>query len=240
MSEENNTEKIQGQKTRKERILFGLSAIPDQLTYQAFTLMIFTFYFAIVFWDTGPEAIGLIWIAYIIWGFWNMFNDPLLGSISERTKQRGTLGKRKLYLIISIVPLSVIMILLFSVPLAASSTVKFIYFLVVILVFELIYTMYSVNTNALFPEQFPNEKERAKANQFIKGFTVLSVILATLIPFIVIGPLAPNRITHPAINPSISTKLYNIGGYHGNNCYHSGANIYQIWCKRAQRGSGVV
>ncbi len=177
--------------TRKERILFGLSALTDQASYQFFTLAIFVFYFAIAFEDAGPEAIGLVWIAYVIWGVWNMFNDPLLGALSERTKQRARFGKRKLYLIVSIVPLSVIMILLFSVPLTASTAVKFIYFLVVILIFELIYTMYSVNTNALFPEQFPDAKERAKVNQFIKSFTVLAVILATMIPFLVIGPLAP-------------------------------------------------
>jgi len=28
----------------KEKILFGISAIPDQMTYQAFGLFVFTFY----------------------------------------------------------------------------------------------------------------------------------------------------------------------------------------------------
>ena len=32
----------------KERILFATSAFPDQLTYQAFTIYVFTFYFAVV------------------------------------------------------------------------------------------------------------------------------------------------------------------------------------------------
>ena len=32
----------------KKKFLFGLSAIPDQLTYQAFGLYVFTFFFAVV------------------------------------------------------------------------------------------------------------------------------------------------------------------------------------------------
>ncbi len=35
-------------KSTGKRALFGLSAIPDQLTYQAFTILVFTFYFAVV------------------------------------------------------------------------------------------------------------------------------------------------------------------------------------------------
>ena len=190
MTEDGSSNGLEEEKTRKEKILFGLSAIPDQLTYQAFTLLIFTYYFAIVLYDS-PDAIGLVWIAYIIWGFWNMFNDPLLGAISERTKQRGKLGKRRFFLIIAIIPLSLTMIFLFTVPLTASVSVRFVYFLFIILFFELFYTMFSVNTNAIFPEQFPNEEERARVNQFIKGFTVFAVILATFIPFVIIGPLAP-------------------------------------------------
>ncbi len=81
-------------KSLKKRFLFGLSAFPDQLTYQAFTILVFTFYFAVVGID-----IMLMMIAFIIWGIWNAINDPLLGALSERTKQKGKLGKRKFYII---------------------------------------------------------------------------------------------------------------------------------------------
>ncbi len=35
-------------KSTGKRALFGLGAIPDQLTYQTFTILVFTFYFAVV------------------------------------------------------------------------------------------------------------------------------------------------------------------------------------------------
>ncbi|MBD3254620.1 MAG: hypothetical protein GF383_05980 [Candidatus Lokiarchaeota archaeon] len=180
-------------KTRK-RAIFGLSAIPDQLTYQAFTLLVFSYYFAVV----GLDVL-LVTAAYVVWGLWNAINDPLLGALSDRTKFRKKCGKRKLYLMISIIPLSLIMVLLFAVPLG-NDMISFIYFIVIILTFELIYTMWSVNVNAVFPEMFPNEQERAKTNIFIKGFTVLAVILATALPPLVISPMVPVE-----ENPSVGT-----------------------------------
>jgi GPH family glycoside/pentoside/hexuronide:cation symporter len=166
----------------KERILFGLSGFPDQLTYQAFTIYVFTFYFAVV----GLSIVEM-WTGFVIWGVWNMFNDPLLGALSERTKQKGKLGKRKFYLIISFVPLSLMMIFLYTTP----SNFKFWYFLIIIFTFELFYTMFSVNTNAIFPEMFPTQKLRAAVNVFIKIFTLIAIILASLLPTLVINPLVP-------------------------------------------------
>jgi len=169
----------------KKRFLFGLSAFPDQLTYQAFTILVFTFYFAVVGID-----IMLMMFAFIIWGIWNAINDPLLGALSERTKQKGKLGKRKFYLIISIVPLSLMMIFLFTAP-GQDLMINFFYFLVIILVFELFYTMFDVNVNAIFPEMFPTEKERASTNMFLKGLTLIAVIVASVVPTLIIHPLVP-------------------------------------------------
>ncbi|MFW9938163.1 MAG: MFS transporter [Candidatus Thorarchaeota archaeon] len=175
----------------KEKILFGVSAFPDQLTYQAFTIYVFTFYFAVV-----GLSVAEMWIGFVLWGIWNMFNDPLLGALSEKTKQKGKLGKRKFYLLISFIPLALIMIFLFTVP----ASFKFWYFLIIIFTFELFYTMFSVNTNAIFPEMFPTEKQRGNVNVFIKAFTMIAVILASLIPTIVVDPLVPT--INPLLDPS--------------------------------------
>ncbi|MHA1916189.1 MAG: MFS transporter [Promethearchaeota archaeon] len=166
----------------KKRVLFATSSFPDQLTYQAFTIYVFTFYFAVV----GLTMLE-VWSGFILWGVWNMVNDPILGALSERTKQKGKLGKRKFYLILSFIPLSLMMILLFTVP----ANFEFIYFIFIIFAFEFFYTMFSVNTNAVFPEMFPTEKERASINVFLKSFTMIAVILASLVPTFVIAPLVP-------------------------------------------------
>lgn len=201
MTEKTEKAKIDDQLCEAEystskRAIFGLSAIPDQLTYQSFTLLVFTYYFAVV----GLDVL-LVTAAYVVWGVWNAVNDPLLGALSDRTKFKPKYGKRKLYLMISAIPLSIIMVLLFSVPLG-NELVQFIYFITIIMTFELIYTTWSVNVNAIFPEMFPNEEERAKTNIFIKGFTVLAVILATALPPLIISPMVPVE-----RNPSSATTI---------------------------------
>jgi len=171
--------------TLREKLAFGLSAIPDQTTYQAFGLFVFTFYFTIV--DLG----NLVWIGFIIWTIWNMVNDPLLGALSDRTKHRGKWGKRKFYLTISIVPLGLTMIFLFIVPFTTETKiVEFMYFIFIIVLFEFFYTLFDVNVNSLFPEMFPTEEKRAQANVFIKGLTVIAIIFASL-PTLILQPLAP-------------------------------------------------
>ncbi len=169
-------------KSLKKKFLFGLSAFPDQLTYQAFTVLVFTYYFAVV-----GIPIFQMWMGFVAWGIWNAINDPLLGALSDRTKQKGKLGKRKFYLVISVIPLCLMMIFLFTVP----AHIEFFYFLFIIFLFEFVYTIFDVNVNALFPEMFPNEKERASTNLFIKGLTVVAVIIAAVIPTLIISPLVP-------------------------------------------------
>jgi len=172
--------------TTKQKILFGISAIPDQMTYQAFNLFVFTYYFAVVGLGIIPVMIG-----FIIWSLWNSFNDPIIGALSDRRKYSEKWGKRKFFLIISIIPLSLMMIFLFTVPFATDAkVVEFAYFIFIIMLFEFFYTLWDCNCNAIFPEMFPTEEERAQTNIFVKGFTVLGIIFASL-PSIILSPMAP-------------------------------------------------
>lgn len=168
----------------KDKFCFGLSAIPDQLTYQAFQFLIFTFYFTVIGLD-----ITMMLLIYILWGIWNAINDPLLGALSDRTKQKGKWGKRKFYLTLSIGPLCLMMILLFCVP----TGIEAFYFLFIIFLFELVYTLFDVNVNALFPEMFTTEKKRAAVNLFVKGLTVFALIIASLLPTILVPTLVPGE-----------------------------------------------
>jgi GPH family glycoside/pentoside/hexuronide:cation symporter len=188
-------------KNLKKKALFGFSAFPDQLTYQAFTVLVFTYYFAVI-----GIPIFQMWMAFVAWGIWNALNDPFLGALSDRTKQKGKLGKRKFYLIISFIPLSLMMIFLFTVP----PQIEFIYFVVIIFLFEFIYTVFDVNVNAIFPEMFPTEQERATTNMFIKGLTLIAVILASVVPTLIISPLVP--LTNSAAEVARIKSMYVIAG----------------------------
>ncbi len=171
----------------KERVLFGISAIPDQATYQAFSLLVFTYYWTVI-------GLGVwVYLGFFIWTGWNMINDPLLGALAERTKQKGKLGKRKFYLIVSIGPLALSMFFLFFVPFNTSSKIpEFAYFLAIIILFEFFYTLFDVNVNSVFPEQFPSEEKRSQVNVFVKGFTVFGIMLAAVT---ILGPQTPKGTT---------------------------------------------
>jgi GPH family glycoside/pentoside/hexuronide:cation symporter len=110
----------------------------------------------------------------------------MLGALSDR-KKYGKFGKRRFFITIGLIPLALMMIFLFTVPL----DIKFAYFIIIIMVFEFVYTLFDVNVKALFPEMWPNEEERASANLILRGLTVVAILIAMVLPTIIITPLVP-------------------------------------------------
>ncbi|MFX0070650.1 MAG: MFS transporter [Candidatus Hermodarchaeota archaeon] len=188
-------------KSKKTKIFYALNGFPDLMTYQAFSFLVFTYYFAVV----GIPIIQM-WIAFIVWGLWNAVNDPMLGALSDR-KKYGKLGKRKFFIIIALVPLALMMILLFTVPL----DIKFFYFLIIIMLFEFTYTLFDVNIKALFPEQWPNEEERASANLILRPLTLIAILIAMVLPTIIISPMVPLPNSSAAEIARIPTMYVTVG-----------------------------
>ncbi|MBD3230757.1 MAG: MFS transporter [Candidatus Lokiarchaeota archaeon] len=170
------------------KIAFGFGQIGDMVSYQTFTIMIFVFYY-------GAIGINSNWImiGFIIWSIWNSINDPLLGIVSDRTKKK--MGRRRFWIIIATIPTAIIMILLWTPPLLfgiTSGTVdgmllNFIYFLVVICIFDFFYTMFSLNATSVFPEMFLYKKERNKAAMWRNILSIIGLIIAFLLPIAIIG-----------------------------------------------------
>ncbi len=145
---------------------------------QFFSFLIFTFYFAVIGVDTN-----LITIAFIIWSIWNAINDPLMGSLSDRTRTKW--GKRKPWIVAGIVPMCLILVFIWMPP-STPGTGSFWYMLAMILLFDTFFTMYSLNQTALFPEMYQDLHQRAKANQVIQILGVVALIIATLLPGMII------------------------------------------------------
>ena len=144
--------KIDDGYSNKKAAAYSFGQIADVSAYQTFTFLIFTFYFAII----GLPVL-YISLGFIIWSVWNALNDPFMGFISDRTHTRW--GRRLPYIMIGLIPMAIIMFLLFSPPKTFgldAIAVNFVYFLIVIILFDLFYTMYSLNLTSLFPETFIN------------------------------------------------------------------------------------
>ena len=162
----------------KKAFSYSTGQIINNAAYQTFSLLIFTFYFTIV----GLNVI-LITIAFMIWSVWNSINDPLLGAISDRTHTKW--GRRYPYIMISIVPLGLVMFFLFTPPISFGVTdqlTNFIYFLIIIIIFEFFYTMFDVNLIALFPELFITEEERTNANAVRMTVYLITLIITFALP----------------------------------------------------------
>ncbi|MFW9938244.1 MAG: MFS transporter [Candidatus Thorarchaeota archaeon] len=145
---------------------------------QSFSFLVFTFYFAVI-----RINVNLISIGFLLWSIWNAFNDPLIGYISDKTHTKW--GRRRPYIMIGLVPLALAMFFLFSPPRAfglANESGNFVYFIVIILIFELCYTIYDINLTSLFPELFITKEDRMKANNVRQVFAILGLIFAYVLP----------------------------------------------------------
>jgi len=162
----------------KRGLSYSIGQMSDITAYQTFTFLIFTFYYAVV----GVSVI-LIMIGFIIWALWNSFNDFLIGYLSDRTHTKW--GRRYPYIMVSIIPLALVMFLLFTplFPIGIENQIpNFVYFLIIIIIFELFFTMYDLNYTALFPELFITLDERTKANNLRQAFAILGLIMAFVLP----------------------------------------------------------
>ena len=164
--------------TNKQAVAYSFGQISLITAYQSFTFLIFTFYFSVV-----RLSVVLISIGFLIWSIWNAFNDPLLGYISDRTHTRW--GRRRPYIMIMLVPLALVMFSLFFPPLSYGITddlTNFLYFVFIILIFEMCYTTYDINLTSMLPEVFITEEARIKANNIRQVFAIVGLIFAFIFP----------------------------------------------------------
>ncbi len=161
---------------------YGIGATVDSVGYQSFTFLVFVFYYSVIGID-----VNLVTIGFVVWSIWNAINDPILGFISDRTKTRW--GRRTPYIIVSFIPLSLMMIFLWTPP-VGDITLSFVYFLLIIMLFDTLYTMNALNLTALFPEMWLEEKQRRSVNNIRQIFIVLGLLIAFLVPTFLISDLS--------------------------------------------------
>lgn len=178
-------------------------------SYQSFTFLVFTFYFTVV-----RLSVDLITIGFIIWSIWNAFNDPIMGFLSDKTHTRW--GRRRPYIMVFLGPLAIVMFFLFFPPIAygiTDMTSNFIYFVIIILLFEFFYTTYDINTTSMLPEVFITKPARMKANNIRQVFAIVGLIFAFLLPgFFIPDYSDPSYITQYAFFGITLTVIISIVG----------------------------
>lgn len=174
---------------RWQMILYASGSLSVALSYQAFATYI-QFLYIDVF-GLRAAAVGLVWSIY---GIWNAVNDPLAGYWSDRTRTRW--GRRIPWIAALFLPLSLTFYLLWTPPAslvddAANSLL--IYFLIVVLAFDLLWTIVVINWTALFPEMAPDEHQRAAVSGWRQTFSIVGLLIGVALPPIIAGPGWSNR-----------------------------------------------
>lgn len=166
------------------RTSYGLGGFFDNIYSAAFSVRVIAFYE-----DEVLLPILLVSIAFVLYGVWNMFNDPLLGHLSDR-KNRFTqkYGRRFPWFVASAIPFTFIYLFIFTVPFNDTILI-FIWLLITICLYDFLYSIWDTNWLALFPEKFRSVKERAKVGGITTVLGLVGMTAGMLIPplFIVYG-----------------------------------------------------
>ena len=174
----------------RTKIAFSIGEVGDGVAYQTFSFLVFIFYFTIV-------KLPVLWISagFIIWSLWNAINDPLIGVLSDRTHTKW--GRRFPWMVGATIPLAITMILLWGPPVFLSSDlINFAYFILVLFLFDTVYTAFNLNYNAMWAEMFISMKDRSEVGQIRGIFVIVALIFAFILPTIIIEDLA-NQYDYP-------------------------------------------
>lgn len=123
----------------------------------------------------SPGAVGLI---LLIGRVWDAFTDPWMGLISDRTRSR--FGRRRFWILVGAVPFGIVYALLWVVP-PFGPTGLFFYYLVVIILFDMAYTMVNVPYTSLTAELTSDYDERTSLNSFRFAFSIAGSLLAGVV-----------------------------------------------------------
>ncbi len=166
-----------------QKLLYASGSLGVALSYQAFGTYIQFLYIDIL----GLKA-SLVGVGWSLYGIWNAVNDPLAGHLSDRTRTRW--GRRTPWIAGAFVPMGLFFYLLWVPPsplTRGGQTPLFVYFMGVILIFDLLWTIVVMNWTSLFPEMIPEPRERADVSGWRQLFSVLGLLVGVALPPILVG-----------------------------------------------------
>ena len=132
--------------------------------------------------------IVLIGIVFIIFGFWNMVNDPLIGYFSDKpTRFTQRWGRRYPWFLITVFPCCVFYLLIFLVPFK-DTIGMFLWLLVILCAFEFTFSAFNTSHLALFPEKFRTDKERMRVAGISTVAGQIGIAMGIIIPPLFIQP----------------------------------------------------
>lgn len=164
----------------KNLILYGLGDIYGGGSFLLIGMLFIFFLTDVV--GLSPTLAALV---FGIGKVWDAVSDPVMGYISDRTDSR--FGRRRIYLLIAIVPIFLSFLLLW-IPLGTGSPLlKVLYYSFAYVLFSTVFTMVMVPYAALNAEMTPSYAVRTRLSGARIIFSQLSALLAGTIPTMIIN-----------------------------------------------------
>ena len=127
-----------------------------------------------------PSAVAVI---FFIAQIWDALNDPLIGSLSDRTRSR--FGRRRSWLLFGAVPFGVAFLLHWLVP-PLDANGLFWYYLIVAILLRTAFTAVNVPYTAMTAEMTDDYDERTELNSYRFSFSIIGGMIAIVVqPYIV-------------------------------------------------------
>ena len=177
----------------KENVLFGVANGGQCLS---FTLLVsYLTYFYVNIFNIDPKIVATM---LFIEGIWDTLNDPLMGSIVDRTRTR--IGKLRPYLLGIPIPMAIATILFFAGPFlitnpSPTAPSKIIYMVITYFTWEFLYTISDVPFWGMAASISPNPADRTRAitsARLISG--IISGAPGIMIPILI--DLTENGVIH--------------------------------------------
>lgn len=152
----------------KETLLYGVANGGQVIGYNLVRMQL-TFFLVTVFGIPAKAVTTMV----LVLGFWDAFNDPLMGTIVDKTRSR--YGKLRPYLLFVPIPLGIATVLFFGgaefLSGVESTTAKIIYMCITYFVWEFFYTIGDI----------PFFEKRWNSKQIIVRITILKAVVTTVI-----------------------------------------------------------
>lgn len=152
------------------KLVFGLGDWGTSAAATARNVFWFVFLTNVV--GLGAGLAGGIWL---VGRLWDAINDPLVGSLSDRLHSRW--GRRRPFLLFGSVPFALTFFLMFIVPPFESKAALVVYYSVVFLLYDTLFTVVNVPYLALVPELAKSYDERSSLTGWRTAFSFLAQLV---------------------------------------------------------------
>ena len=173
--EGNNLNKQVHQVSFAKKVGYSVGGATDTLAYDF--VAAFLLFFLTNFTGVNPAWAGAILTIGVVW---NMFSDPIVGNLSDKTKTR--FGKKRTWLLIAIIPLFVSYLLLFTKIGGLSTAATNVYFLIMTLLFWLSYSCFSIPYYSMGASLTSDNEERTKIRMLAQIVQYIGVFFSTVAP----------------------------------------------------------